>query len=186
MIKTFKPLYEVFLDKSKFQPVELPGDVKSEDNWGDMSLPRLWDTSPNGWDMWHSKPHGVPMWFTFDLGVTAQLSRFMMAQRQDDQSYMFAQNNVKKYELWGSTNPNPDGSFDGSWTKLVEHTVLKPSGLPVGQLSQADIDAVKQGDEINIPLTVPKVRYIRIRILEIWQTGGGAANIAEVYFWGQP
>jgi hypothetical protein len=178
-------LFEKKLDKAMFRVVELPGDVKSEDNWGDMSLPRLWDGSIEGWDMWHSKPHAVPMWMTFDLGVTAQLSRTTLWQRQDDQSLVFAQNNVKKYELWGATNPNPDGSWDG-WTKLIEATVKKPSGLPLGQVSQEDMDAVKLGDEQSIPINMPRVRYIRVRIVETFQQGSSAANIAEISLWGQP
>lgn len=186
MVKMYKPLYEKKLDKALFQVVELPGDVKSEDNWGDMSLPRLWDGSIDGWDMWHSKPHDVPMWFTFDMGVTAQLSRTTLWQRQDGESNMFAQNNVKKYELWGAVSPNPDGSWDNSWTKLIEGNVKKPSGLPLGDVSQEDIASVKLGDEQSIPINMPKVRYIRVKILETWQPGASAANIAEISLWGQP
>jgi hypothetical protein len=186
LVKNYKPLYEKKLDKTKFQVVELPTDVKSEDNWGDMSVPRLWDGSIDGWDMFHSKPHDLPMWITFDMGVTAQLSRTTMWQRQDDQSYLFAQNNVKKYELWGSVNPNPDGSWDNSWIKLAESTVTKPSGRPLGDVAQEDIDAGKLGDELSIPLTMPRVRYIRVKIIEAFQPGASAANIAEISLWGQP
>lgn len=186
MINVYKPLYEKKLDKTRFQVVELPTDVKSEDNWGDMSVPRLWDGSIDGWDMFHSKPHAVPMWITFDMGVTAQLSRTTLWQRQDDQSLMYAQNNVKRYELWGSVNPNPDGSWDNSWTKLVAGTVKKPSGRPLGEVAQEDLDAIRLGDEQSIPLSMPRVRYIRIKILETFQTGASAANIAEISIWGQP
>lgn len=186
MIQKLHPLYEVALDKSKFSPVPLPGDVAGETNWGDMTLHMMWDGSKDGWDMWHSKSHAVPMWFTFDLGVTAQLSRATLWQRQDDESYMYAQNNVKSFEIWGATSPNPDGSWDASWTKLIAYTIVKPSGSPVGTVTQDDIDAIKAGHEMNIPLIAPRVRYIRVKITETWQTGASAANIAEMSFWGQP
>lgn len=185
-VQNYKPLYEKVLDKARWTALRLPTDVDGETNWGDMTLPRLWDGSSQGWDMWHSKPHSAPMWVTFDIGVTAQLSRGSIWQRQDDASYMYAQNNVKKIELWGSVSPNPDGSWDDSWSQLVEYTIVKPSGSPVGTVTQEDIDAVKAGHEFAIPLTAPRVRYIRLKVVELWQTGGGAANIAELSLWGQP
>jgi hypothetical protein len=98
---------------------------------------------------------------------------------------MYAQNNVKKFEVYGSALPNYDGSWDASWTKLTEYTLIKPSGLPLGQVSQADIDAVRLGEELMLPSHAP-IRYIRVKILEVWQLGGKTTNIAEMSFWGKP
>ena len=123
----------------------------------------------------------MPMWITFDLGVTAQLSRIGLWQRPNE--WIYLQNNVRKFEIWGSINPASDGSWD-SWTKIVEHTVIKPSGLPVGQTTQDDKDAAVAGEQMTVPLDAPRVRYIRVKILRTWTDGGYAANIQLMKFWG--
>ncbi|WP_158563328.1 DUF5000 domain-containing lipoprotein [Chitinophaga silvatica] len=169
------PLYEKLLDKTKFREVKLPGDV--DYGWG-LPISNIWNNA-----LWHSadKLTGMPMWITFDLGVTAQLSRIGLWQRPNE--WIYLQNNVRQFEIWGSTNPASDGSW-GSWTKLIEHTVVKPSGLPVGQVNQADKDAAAAGEQMDVPLNAPKVRYIRVKILRTWTDGGYAANIQDMKFWG--
>lgn len=171
------PIYERRLDISKFREVILPGDVPF--GWFVYPIPNLWNGT-----MWHSadKFDGMPMWFTFDMGVVAQLSRISMWQRPNEWLYM--QNNVRKFEVWGmATTPPADGSWTG-WEKLVEHTLVKPSGLPVGQLSQEDRDKGAEGEHMDVPVSMPKVRYIRIKILRTWTDGGYAANIQEMRFFG--
>lgn len=177
----YTPLYEKLMDKSKFREVDLPGDVGY--GWG-LPMPNLWNGIFSGYDMWHSadKLDGMPMWITFDMGVTAQLSRIGLWQRQQE-GYLYAQNNLRQFEIWGSVNPPTDGSWN-NWTKLIEHTVVKPSNLPIGQVSQEDLDAAAAGEQMDIPLTAPRVRYIRVKILKTWTDGGYAANIAEMSFWG--
>jgi hypothetical protein len=102
-------------------------------------------------------------------------------QRQTDQ-WIYAQNNVINFEFWGSTSPNPDGSWDSSWHQILTHTIVKPSGLPQGQVTTADENAAIAGEQMNVSLDVPAVRYIRIKIYSTWSMS--AANIAEVSFWG--
>src|SRR5690606_32408387 len=126
------PLYEVMIDKSKFKEVILPGDAAT--THFDGAMRNLWDgrVLPDGPDCAaHTgiASTGVPKYFTFDMGATAQLSRFSLQAVADDKHWY---NDVtpKRYEVWGTLNPNPDGSFDG-WTKLLTITSEKPSGLPV-------------------------------------------------------
>ncbi|MBS0030478.1 DUF5000 domain-containing lipoprotein [Chitinophaga sp. 22321] len=175
MFQEVEPLFEKLLDKSTFREVKLPGDT--DFGWG-FPISGLWNGT-----MWHSadKLDGFPMSISFDLGVTAQLSRITLWQRPNE--WIYLQNNLRKFEIWGSVNPASDGSWD-SWTKLVEHTVIKPSGLPVGQKTQDDIDASIAGEQMTVPLDAPRVRYIRIKILRTWTDGGYAANIQEMKFWG--
>jgi hypothetical protein len=177
----YTPLYEKLLDKSKFREVDLPGDIGY--GWG-LPIPNLWNGIFSGYDMWHSadKLDGMPVWITFDLGVVAQLSRIGLWQRQQE-GYLYAQNNLKQFEIWGSVDPPADGSWN-NWARLVEHTVAKPSNLPIGQVSQEDIDAAAAGEQMDVPLTAPRVRYIRVKVLKTWTDGGYAANIAEMSFWG--
>lgn len=182
----YKPLYEKFLDKSLFRQVDLPTDVK--DDWG-LPMPNLWDGIVKGGvigGFFHTQSKPFPMWFTFSLGVKVQLSRMTVWHRQDPpQDWAYAQNNPKKFEIWGCGDAQPaaDGSWS-NWVLLATHEVIKPSGLPLGQVSQDDITAAARGEEISIPLDKPAVKYIRIKILETYTNS--ASNIAEVSFWGQP
>ena len=59
----------------------------------------------------------------------------------------------------------------------------KPSGLPVGTLSEDDRTAARNGDSANFPISSPAVRYIRIKCLKNWS---GNSNIAftEITLWG--
>lgn len=170
------PIYERWLDKSKFREVILPGDTPF--GWG-YPISGLWNGT-----MWHSadKFDGMPMTISFDMGVLAKLSRISFWQRPNE--WIYLQNNVRKFELWGIADTPPgNGSYDG-WTKLLEHTLIKPSGLPVGQVSQEDRDKGKEGEHIDVPLSMPKVRYLRVKILRTWTDGGFAANIQEIRFYG--
>lgn len=176
LLQEYTPIYERLLDKSKFREVLLPTDQPF--GWG-LPISGLWNGT-----MWHSndKLDGMPMWITFDMGVIAQLSRIALWQRPGE--WLYLQNNLRKFEIWGiAGTPPANGSWDG-WTKLVEHTVVKPSGLPLGQLSQEDRDKGAAGEHMDVPITAPKVRYIRLKILRTWTDGGYAANVQEMRFWG--
>ncbi|MFD2920322.1 DUF5000 domain-containing lipoprotein [Terrimonas rubra] len=179
---TYKPLYEKLLDKSLFRTVLLPTDVK--DDWG-LPMQNMWNNGyTDFWDMFHTQTQSFPMWFTFDLGITVKLSRMALWQRQSPAAdWAYNANNPKKFEVWGSTSPDVDGGWN-NWIKLTDHEVVKPSGLPLGQVSADDIAAAAKGEEIPIPLSMPQVRYIRFRILETFTNS--ATNIAEISVWGQP
>ena len=178
------PLYEVMIDKSKFREVILPGD--SQTTFFDGAMRNIWDgkvlpDGPNAAAHTGTVGTGAAKYFTFDMGIAAQLSRFSLQAIADDKHWY---NDVtpKKYEVWGTLNPDPSGSFDG-WTKLLTITSIKPSGLPTGILTEDDRVAGRIGDEANLSLDLPKVRYIRIRCLENW-SGNTNMAISEVTFWG--
>jgi hypothetical protein len=174
------PIFEKKLEKSKFRAVVLPTDIAV--GWG-LPIPNMWDEkiSAEG-NMWHSVDGLMPMQVTFDLGVTAKLSRFTLWQRQGQ--WIYNHGNPKQYEIWGSVNPPSDGSWT-NWVKLVECTSVKPSGQPTGMNSSEDVAAAARGEEFNIPLSAPRVRYIRVKVLESWiGKGGQAAHISEMTFYG--
>ena len=80
-------------------------------------------------------------------------------------------------------DPDLDGSWE-SWTLLLDAEMIKPSGLPMGQNSPEDIDVWRAGHEFLLPVDIPYVRYIRLKIEETW----GAQYrfmIDEMTFWGQ-
>jgi hypothetical protein len=90
---------------------------------------------------------------------------------------------MKTFEIWGSMNPSPDGSWE-SWTRLLEGEVIKPSGLPAGELSDEDRQKCAEGWDFSFPIENPPVRYIRIKCLSVFIPMYAFA-ISEVTFWGQ-
>ncbi|WP_316839508.1 DUF5000 domain-containing lipoprotein [Pedobacter gandavensis] len=171
------PYYEARLDRTKMRPLVLPTDAVL--GYGG-NLVALFDGDVGDGRFYHSGDAAkMPQWFSFDLGVTARLSRLTYYMRQ---SVYFNLHNPRDVEIWGSNNPPADGSYDG-WVLLSTHKQEKPSGLPVGQLSQADKDAAIAGESIPIPADAPKVRYIRFKTLRNW-TDGTFVNFNELTAWG--
>jgi hypothetical protein len=176
---TLTPIYEAKFDRLKFNAVELPGDIDAA--FQDWSKPRMWDdvmgdngfSSPGGTGVW---PHSV----TIDLGVTGQISRMRVFQRREP--YLYAEGNPRVFEVWGSDVLDPSGSWDG-WTKLMDCTSIKPSGLPLGQNSAEDVARGHNGEDFIFPLTAPRLRYIRLKVTRTW-SGGDNFQISELQFFG--
>lgn len=177
------PFYEQELDKSKFREVHLPTDTY-EPHTGFNSEEVLWDDVWDGGKVFHTKPgSGIPQWFTFDLGVEVRLSRFKFFHRSTggtDGAYYAG--DPKVLEVWGSDNPNPDGSWDNSWVLLGHFQSIKPSGQAkptTEDLQYACVD----GEDFEFPIGNPPVRYLRIKILKNW---GGLTYMymSELTFWG--
>ena len=183
---TVVPWEEYELDKSKFQEVILDNDI-AMNAWGHW-LGKIWNDSHNWgdeWDMAHSPNfESYPVWFTFDLGVTANLSRYMYWQRLGD-NYLYQHGNMKEWEVWGRADkPTQDGSWDG-WTKLLSCESYKPSGLPAGQFSTEDKEYATAGEEFMFPTDAPAVRYIRFKVLSTF-AGANFIHLMEVTFYGKP
>lgn len=163
------------LDKSKFDVFVLPGDAP--DAWG-WVMPNLWDGDTNSG--FHTASVGFPLHFTFDLGVQSSLHEVRVWQRMGgDQVYQ--RGNMKKFEIWGSNEPAPDGSFDG-WTKLLDCESVKPSGSD--GITDEDIAYAGVGELFAFPAETPAVRYIRFKVLEPWWPEMDYVNVMEVSFWG--
>lgn len=175
------PLYEVLLDRTKMKEVKLPNDAPLGYG-GDVKFLFDGDVTNNGRSYYHTGDKAtMPQWFTFDMGVEAKLSRLVWFMRQDFYYNLHGPRNV---EIWGSNNPAGDGSWD-SWTLLAKHEQIKPSGLPAGELSQADVDAAIAGETITFSLDVPKVRYIRFKTTRNW-SDGTYVNFNELQLFGDP
>lgn len=181
LITEVLPLFEVQLDRTKMKEVVLPTDAPL--GYGG-NVKFLFDGSVanNGKSYYHSGDAAtMPQWFTFDMGVTAKLSRLVWFMRQD---FFYTLHNPRNVEIWGSNNPDQKGSFD-NWILLAKHEQVKPSGLPAGELSQADMDAAAAGETINFPLDAPKVRYIRFKTTRNW-SDGTYCNFNEIQLFGDP
>lgn len=170
------------LDKAKFKEYPLPGDAPSAYGW---LLRFMWDNNLNDGAGFHTPLNSPsPHHFTFDLGVTTQLSEFRVYQRRD--VYYYGYGNPKEFEIWGSTNPSPDGSFT-NWVKLMDCKSVKPSGP--GPVTQADKDYANAGDLFKFPGLTQPVRYIRFKIIKNWSdnisaSSGTSVHIMELSFKG--
>lgn len=170
--KQLTPMFEQQLNKSLFKAMKLAGDANLHSN---MPMSNLWNNVINGGSSsissWlrTANGSGMPHRITFDLGVKAKLSRFQYIPRgvNDEQNLLYSAGDPRMFEIWGTNEPAADGSFTG-WIRLSECEVIKPSGLPIGTLSNDDILKAQAGHEFKMPLDIPAVRYIRIKLLQTW------------------
>ncbi|MEC3878963.1 DUF5000 domain-containing lipoprotein [Parapedobacter sp. 10938] len=189
MVAELTPLYEEQLDKSKFQRYDLPTDAAQ---WNQSRITNLWSDDLAGFDAgstgWFrtNNGSGIPHHFTFDMGTTAKLGRFVAWQRGvvSQKSLLYSGGTPKTFEVWGSNSPDPLGSFNG-WEKLMDCEIVKPSARPVGDNTLEDEEVALAGHEFTFPIDAPPVRYIRIRITRTW---GGVDYmwLSELTFYGQP
>lgn len=163
------------LDKSLFREYRLPTDSPDEYGW---VLSRTWDNITGQDQGFHTAGTGMPQSFTINLGQVAQLDNFRLWQRENA---LYNVGNIKVFEIWGSNNPNTNGSFDASWTKLQTFTSVKPSGQPRGQNSDADYAFARAGEKFTFPSGIPAVQYVRFRVLETWG-GEGYLHFSELSF----
>ncbi len=179
---TYKPLFESLLDYSKIKAMKLPGEVwQAHTGAPHLVIEKVWNNNTSASDdCFHTTPNsGMPQHFSFDMGDIVKLSRFKYFQRP---STLWRAGNPKVFELWGSNNPDPNGSWD-NWTKIGTFTAIKPSGLPVGTETSEDLELARAGLDFDIPITTEPYRYYR------WNTIETMANvtyisIAELTFWG--
>ncbi|WP_423736365.1 DUF4998 domain-containing protein [Chitinophaga caseinilytica] len=152
------PVFERQLAKSGFSVLELPTDVKSNHGW---LMHYLWDGNINSG---FATANQVPAWFTIDAGQSAALSRIKYWQATDR---LYRIENVKTFEVYGSNSPAGDGSWD-SWTKIGSFASVKPSGKPVGENTQEDVDFALAGEDFAVAAGTAKFRYYRFKLLTNW------------------
>lgn len=176
---------EIELNKENFVPLILPTDTYAAYSNNNNSMDKIWDGRLNTESPTFLTAPGTPMpqWFTFDLGTTAALTRMKLYQRGTNATRLYSGGNVRKFEIWGATDPNPDGSWDDSWVLLGEFESVKPSGLPAGDMTSDDLNYILAGENFSFE-DAPPVRYIRFKTLSNWDSRDrGFVNIGEVTFW---
>lgn len=178
---TQTPLFELQLNKSLFKELNpYPGDVNADIYSASYPMRNLWDNSTG--TIFVTKTNlGMPESFTIDLGVKATLSRFKYYQRQSTAFY-FTSGTPNVWDIYGSNNPPSDGSYSG-WALLMHCASVKPSGLPLGTVSNDDVAQAQNGEDFTFPTGSQGYRYLRFKIT---QTYGNATNItfSELTFWG--
>lgn len=182
LIKEITPLYERELDKGQFRELRLANDPVNI--W---PLTGLWDGVMNNVNQGFSSTSAFPKSFQFSIGEAKVLSRFRIWGTGSQDRHLSA-SNIREFEVWGGNNPTADGSYD-SWTFLGEYEIVKPSGLPEGQLTDEDRAYAAAGFEFEFPAGMEPVSYLRFNILSTFITprnaATGAAWATEVSIWGQ-
>ena len=192
-----KPLYATELSRSKFSDHVLPGDVAGNNNGG-HSAHHMWDGNldlGSYWNAWFSNEQApdlsAPTLVTIDLGVKEKLSSVVIFPYKEwnNGGIYYYYTTMKRFEIWGSANPNPNGALDGSWMLLRSCTLVKPSGLPVGTENADDLATAAAGFEWDLDINAPPIKYLRLRCLENFGTGGTTGtvqSVAEIHVYGDP
>jgi hypothetical protein len=157
------PLYETQFDRTKFQALYLEGDEREDWGW---VLPNLFDGNTNTGFHTATRYGNWPQFFSFDMGIKGKISRMRVWQRLTS-AFVFNQGNVSHFEVWGTNDA--DNLNDWSvYTKLADCVGVKPSGLPLGQVTAEDVAYAEAGEDHPFPVDAPAVRYLRVVVLETW------------------
>lgn len=176
------------LPKANWAALSMPGDVQIN---GSYPLERFWDGNTTNF-MHSADPATLPATFTWDLGVKTKLSKMKLWPRNDNDD-RWNRGQPRIFEIYGSLDPNPNGSFDDSWTLLGHFECIQPSGNgtanPWVAPTSEDITLSNNGLEFEfVPepdVDVPTVKYIRFKSLEHFNPSAPARILlAEISFWG--
>lgn len=179
-----KSMNEVELDRTYMKALVLPGDQVACCN-SDLNVPLTQPYGARDYAFYGTKglTDSFPARVTIDMGRTVLISRFRYWMRKNNAAE-FRNSTLKYFKLYGSMNPNPNGALDNSWIQIGGvYELVKPSGLPYGQLSPADNETVANGSEFILPLPAMPMRYFRIVILQNY-SGGDGLEMASVKFMG--
>lgn len=185
---TVTPIFEDEIAMNTWVEYTLPGDARPYD--GNYSVRGLWYgnfTNPQT-NTYLSAMLPLPQIITWDFGKTVLLSRFKLWPRNhvDDR---WRRGHPRIFEIWGSMNPNPDGSLDDTWIPLGRFESEKPS--PGETITQEDIDYALAGFDYDFeesdfaPDPFVPVRYIRVRCIRTYNNSE-ASYVAyqQIRFWG--
>ncbi len=177
---SFTPWYEEICDKKLFSNAALPTDEYICHTWGGLSngnhITKLWDEVTDQDPTFQTRTTTyMPQQFTVNLGKKYQLSRFIMNSRYykgppEKFGNVYDMGHPRYFEIWGSVNPNPDGSYDDTWFKIADYESIRPSGLTTKGVpySEEDKAMARSGEEFMIPEGTPAVQYIRFKTIETW------------------
>jgi hypothetical protein len=199
--RTLTPIAEIKLPKDRFRNAALPTDFYSPaEGSNGYRMENLWTGGESTSSALYATAFGAPMpqWVTIELGYNMSISRIQKWPRNNTE--MYSGSAPRTFELWGSDNPNPDGSWDDSWHLLGEFEQLKPSGYgegrEVGPITDEDRDYWNNRTEFeltptdNAPNPYMTVTHLRLKFTSSYTTYGtdattGQIIVAELTFWGQ-
>lgn len=177
---------DIRLDKSKWSIEKLPGDIW-ESSEPTLPVEALWDGEDSDvYFQGSSSP--FPQVLTIDLGEnqSLNLSKIKVNHFSIASNYVYDMFNPKEFEIWGSNDPAMDGSW-GGWKKIRSCQSLKPSGSPLGTVTDEDFAYAKAGEVFGFPSGTENYRYIRFRTLNTWNIMGhpySYIRLLELTLWG--
>lgn len=183
--KLLSPIFEEAIPKDTWKKLVLKNDETSTAG-STYNLENLWNdcfaTLGGGCSYASGNASLLPQWFTIDLGKKVVISRIV--EHQAPTSHLYVGSAVKTFELWGSNDPNPDGSW-ASWDSLGTFHSFKPSGLPLGQTTADDKNyGSVVGEDFVFDHILPAYRYIRWKTIETYSSTGQVV-ISELDMYGQ-
>lgn len=182
LVKSLVPLFEQEIPKSNWKNMKLPGDTWQQADG--YVIEQLWNGQINWSGFASTNTSTQPQHFTIDLGQQVTMSRLKIFQFLDGHEHFYNGSALKKFEIYGSSSPDPDGDWDG-WTLLGTFESYKPSGLPRGQVSNEDIQyGGVDGEDFEFETTPPSIRYLRLRTLESYSSFG-QVTIGELTLFGR-
>lgn len=156
------PLFEVEFDKSLWKDAALPDD-SNVPRYGALS--QLW--TPGTTTYFFIKPDMpglvLPNWWTIDLGKEYYFGRMHVHNVSHADTWMYARGTPEMFEIWGSNVKSTDWN---DWTLLGEFTCVKPSGSPLGTVTQEDRDQALAGDSYDFDPINQSFRYMRFKTLK--------------------
>ena len=197
------PLKEEYLDNSLWKIYTLPGD-ETECLQGTYQFHYMFDGKWSGNKETAGIKHGgLKRMLTVDMGYTASLSRMRMQPRGTNP--MTSAWTPWHWQIWGSMDPNPDGSFDGSWYLLGDFEQYKPSGFnpdgSFGTLTEEDNQYFFNNNDYefvqsdNVADPQREARYFRLVFLQNYtyyfreppeeEPTNVYYLVGELMFWGQ-
>ncbi|MFA6838609.1 MAG: DUF4998 domain-containing protein [Dysgonamonadaceae bacterium] len=178
------PTFERIINKAKFSKLVMAGDNTSVNGVRDLS--KIWDGAISNPGILHTIENApgfnFPHHFTFDMGVSAKLSRFRIWPRTD--AGAFTGHSPKNFEIWGTNELKSNSTDENYWTTdewkndwvlIGNHEIIRP-GSDQGT-------AWSSGSEFKVNESINRVRYIRLIIKSNWQ-GSNCINIGEITLWG--
>lgn len=162
---------EIQSDKSSLRHHILPTDTY-QPLYSTWSVSNLWDGISNNVEhifyMSETAPNlRLPNWFTIDLGAERVLSKVRVNQLSHSDGWLFTAGAPKTYEIYGSNNPNTDGSFT-DWDLLGSYTSIKPADY--NQM----IALGREGEIQLFENNTNSYRYVRFKTTSTW---GEVANV---------
>ena len=190
-----KPIYEQIIPKP-YREYNLPSDSYAPaEGSNNYKITSLWDGitgNVNSGIFANTHDSPMPQTFTVDLKTHVVISRIKLHQRKN---YSYVGNNVKTFELYGSSKENPgpgDDLLSSDWELLGTFTSVKPSGEEGVVTKEDEYYANVTGEDFEL-ISTPEVvnpwkpvRYIRVRTLETFNgpSDTGQITIAELSVFG--
>jgi len=195
--RTVTPAPVEEIPKAGWQTLKLPSDIGQRSGYP-LSLDRLWNGVISESGFYSDEDWALPVWFTFDLGANYVLSKIKLWPRADPNTDddQWQRGQPKEFEIYGSLNPDPEGTWDISWILLGQFEWLHPDGKifnSASDITADDLAIVKQGKEFEFVPTAnadpsAAVRYLRFKCIKNYrfpsESQTSPVTMAEISLWG--